>query len=218
MLLAGHSLSVGSNNLNTTFSGSIQESGTLIKDGTGTLTLAGANTQNGGTTINAGMLIASNRSGSATGTGKVNVKAGTLGGKGIISGAVTVGTGSGTGAFLTPSVGSNQPVTLTLKKTLTFKADSTYIYKLNTNNGRADQVIVKGVTIESGAQFSFQAVANKRLTNGTVFTAINNTSANPIAGTFANLADNSTFTSGRNNYQASYAGGDGNDMTLTVVP
>ena len=79
-------------------------------------------------------------------------------------------------------------------------------------------MVANGVTIESGAQFSFVAVANKRLTAGTVFTAISNTSANPISGTFANLPDGSTFTVGRNSYQVSYSGGDGNDLTLTVVP
>ena len=90
--------------------------------------------------------------------------------------------------------------------------------RLNTRNARADQVTAKGVTIESGAQFKFQPVANKRLTTGAVFTAINNTAATAISGTFANLPAGSTFTAGRNNYQASYTGGDGNDLTLTVVP
>jgi autotransporter-associated beta strand protein len=218
VLLDGHSLSVGSNNLSTTFTGSIQEGGTVIKAGTGTLTLTGANTQTGGTTINAGVLIANNRRGSATGTGKVNVKAGTFGGKGIIAGAVTIGTGSGNGAFLAPSAASNQPLKFTLKNTLTFKADSTYTYKLNTRNTRADQVTAKGVTIQSGAQFNFEPVANKKLTNGTVVTVINNTAGTAISGTFASLPDGSTLTAGRNNYQVNYEGGDGNDLTLTVVP
>jgi len=30
--------------------------------------------------------------------------------------------------------------------------------------------------------------------------------------------NNSTFTAGRNNFQVSYEGGDGNDFTLTVLP
>jgi hypothetical protein len=107
---------------------------------------------------------------------------------------------------------------LRLKKILTFKVDSSYTYKLNTNNARADQVMAKGVTIESGAQFSFQSLGNRRLPIGTLFTAISNTSANPIAGTFANLPDGSTFTAGRNNFQVCYSGGDGNDLTLIVVP
>ena len=216
VLLGARVLTIGSNNQSTTFSGVIQDSGGLTKAGTGTLTLNGANSYTGSTTVTAGALVANNRRGSATGTGSVNVNAGTLGGKGIVSGAVTIGTGSGSGGFLAPSVTSNQPVILTCKKTLTFKADGTYSYKLNTNNARADQVIAKGVIIESGAQFAFNAVANRRLASGIVFTAIRNTSANPISGTFANLPDNSTFTVGRNNYQASYEGGDGNDLTLTV--
>lgn len=43
VLLDGHSLSVGINNLSTRFSGVIQESGALIKVGSGTLSLTGAN-------------------------------------------------------------------------------------------------------------------------------------------------------------------------------
>jgi hypothetical protein len=89
---------------------------------------------------------------------------------------------------------------------------------VNTRNASADQVIAKGIKIESGAQFNFVPVANKRLMTGTVFTVINNTSASAIAGVFANLPDHSTFTVGRNNYQVSYEGGTGNDLTLTVVP
>jgi autotransporter-associated beta strand protein len=218
VLLSGHSLSVGNNNLSTAFSGIIQDTGSLLKIGTGTLTISGADTYTGATTVTAGTLMLNNRTGSATGTGPVNVAAGTLGGKGIIAGAVTIGTGSGTGAVLAPSVGSNQPVTFTLKKALTFKADSTYTYKLNAGNAKADQVIAKGVSIESGAQFVFLPKGNQTLTVGTVFTAINNTAATPISGTFANLPDGSIFTVGRNNFQVSYEGGTGNDLTLTVVP
>lgn len=57
------------------------------------------------------------------------------------------------------------------------------------------------MTIESGAQFNFSAVANRRLPAGRVFTAINNTAASPISGSFANLADDSIFTAGGNSYQ-----------------
>jgi hypothetical protein len=45
---------------------------------------------------------------------------------------------------------------------------------------------------------------------------IKNTSGGAIAGTFANLADGSTFTVGSNTFKANYEGGDGNDLTLTV--
>jgi hypothetical protein len=44
------------------------------------------------------------------------------------------------------------------------------------------------------------------------------TASSAISGTFANLADDSTVTVGVNKLQVSYSGGDGNDLTLTVVP
>src|SRR5205807_759393 len=132
VLLGANTLTIGSNNQSTTFSGVIQETGGLTKTGAGTLTLTGNNLYTGNTTVAGGVLEVSNRRGSGTGTGSVNVQAGTLGGKGSISGPVTVGMGTGSGAFLAPSIASNQPAILTCQNTLTFKADSTYSYKLNT--------------------------------------------------------------------------------------
>jgi autotransporter-associated beta strand protein len=218
-------LTIGSSNLSTTFSGVIREeggftgnNGTITKIGTGTLTLEGASTYDGGTTVSDGVLKVNNATGSATGTGPVQVDAGTLGGKGIIAGAVTVGTGSGTGAFLQPGRGASTAITLTLQNTLTFKSDGTYIWKLNTKKAKADQVTAIGVTIQAGAQFDLNTVGNKKLTAGKAFTTISNTAATPISGTFANLADGSTVTAGVNKLQVSYSGGDGNDLTLTVVP
>ncbi|PYK11525.1 MAG: hypothetical protein DME65_07010 [Verrucomicrobia bacterium] len=81
-----------------------------------------------------------------------------------------------------------------------------------------DQVAAVGVSVSPGAQFDFLDTGNGTLPVGTVFTVINNTSADPIAGTFSNLPDGATFTSNSNTYQVNYAGGDGNDLTLTVVP
>jgi hypothetical protein len=56
------------------------------------------------------------------------------------------------------------------------------------------------------------------LAPGLVLTLVSNTSANPINGTFSNLPDGGIVTINGNNFQASYSGGDGNDLTLTVVP
>ena len=223
VFLGGNHLIVGSSNLTTAFSGVIQDGGlgggilgVLTKTGTGTLTLSGANTYTGGTTVSAGTLLITSRRGSGTGTGAVKVTAGTLGGTGKIAGTVTLGTGTGTGAFLSPGTTTNTPGLLTIQKKLTFKADSTYNYGLKTNNATADKVVAKGVTIKTGALFSFSAIGTATLAHGTVFTAINNTAATAIAGTFANLADGSTFTVGTNTFKANYEGGTGNDLTLTV--
>ena len=215
VFLGPKTLTIGSNNQSTSFSGVIQDGGinqgtggSLAKLGRGTLTLTGANTYTGTTTVTGGALRVSNTFGSGTGTGAAQVNAGTLAGEGILAGPVTVGTGSGGGAFLAPSVGTNMQATLTIQSPLTFKADGSYIYRLNSRYSRADRVIANGVTIESGAQFSFRQIGNNRLPSGTVFSVINNSSGLPIAGVFANLPDNSIFTVGSNNYQASYQGGD----------
>ena len=82
----------------------------------------------------------------------------------------------------------------------------------------ADEVIADGVTIESGATAVIQDIGTEIIPVGTVFIIISNTSTSPIAGTFGNLGDNSSFTLNGNNFLVSYSGGDGNDLTLTVVP
>ncbi len=102
---------------------------------------------------------------------------------------------------------------------MTFRADGSYQCDLSLGQAKIDQVSAKGVTIESGAQFVFLPKGLQRLARGTVFTVINNTVSTPISGTFANLADGSKLSTGAGNkLRVSYEGGDGNDLTLTVVP
>jgi autotransporter-associated beta strand protein len=162
----------------------------LTKIGTGTFMLTNANSYTGGTTIEGGKLVANNRSGS----------------------------GTGSGAALAQGRRGAKADTLTIQSALTFQLDSTYKFELKASTARADRVVADGVTINNGAQFSPSDLESAVLPIGTVFTAIDNTAATPIAGTFANLPDGSTFTVGNNTYQADYRGGDGNDLTLTVVP
>ena len=228
-------LIVGTNHLSTVFSGVIRDDsppimesswdapdkvvgGSLFKIGSGTLSLTGANPYSGTTTVIEGALNVANRNGSATGKSLVNVDSGAVGGTGTIAEELNVGNGSGAGAVLRPSLGGIKPSSLSIHRALNLKADSTYTYKLNTDRAEADKVIANGITIDSGAQFNFVALANKTLRPGKVFVAISNTAATPISGTFANLPDGSTFTVGSNTFQVSYSGGDGNDLTLTVVP
>jgi fibronectin-binding autotransporter adhesin len=68
-------LDVGNNNASTTYSGSLSGPGGLRKTGSGTLTLAGAGSYSGGTTLSSGVLVASTAS--SLGTGPVTVANGT---------------------------------------------------------------------------------------------------------------------------------------------
>jgi len=218
VFLGPKALIVGSNNLNTLFSGVIGGNrGSLTKIGTSTLELTGANTYTGGTTIEAGSLVINNTTGSGTGSGVVQVNAGRLGGRGTITGPVTVGTGSGPGALLAPGRRGGKPDTLIIQNALTFNIDATYYCGLNSRSFRADEVVAEGMTIK-GAQFSLVGRGALAPPVSAVPTVVNRSSAAPISGTFANRPDASTCTSHGNTFRISQEGGDGNDLTLTVVP
>jgi autotransporter-associated beta strand protein len=217
--LGANELKVGTNNRSTAFVGVIQDGGLLggsggwlTKIGTGTFTLSGANTYTGGTTVSEGVLLAHSKQGSATGTGDVTVNGGVLGGNGIVGGRVSIDAGG----FLSP--GRDGPGTLRIKRALRFNSNGTYLCELQTAMGKADAVVARNVKIKPGASASIDDIDTIALPPGTVFTIINNTGARPISGTFSNLADGSIFVLGANVYQANYEGGDGNDLTLTVVP
>jgi autotransporter-associated beta strand protein len=217
--LGANNLTVGSNNMDTIFSGIVQDGGigaggSLTKIGSGTLDLTGANTYTGGTTVNSGTLLVNNSTGSGTGSGAVQVAGGTLGGNGKIAGAVIVGTGSGGRALISPGASLG---TLTIESALTLNSDAIYRFELNSTTAVADKIAANVVTLNR-AGFLFADLGVGKLALGTTFVVIDNTSNSAISGAFSNLGDNSEFSNNGNTYAVSYEGGTGNDLTLTVVP
>jgi autotransporter-associated beta strand protein len=225
VLLGAKLLTIGSRNISTVYDGVILDGGhlggtggSLAKVGTRTLTLTGASLYTGGTTVTEGDFLVANKTGSATGTGPVQVNGGRLGGRGTIAGSLTIGSGSGSGAILIPAAGTRKEVTTTIQSALTLKADATYSCAVNSITGVSDSVVSNGVTIDPSATFVLHPKRTGTLAAGTVITPINNTAATPISGNFNGLPEGSTILAGSNTWQVSYLGGDGNDFTLTVVP
>ncbi len=117
--------------VNSTFSGTLADGSTpasLLKVGAGAQTLSGNNTYSGGTTVQAGSLLATNTKGSATGLGDVDVQGGAiLGGNGTIgaSGSTVTIQNNGT---LAPGM---SPGTLHIAGDLDLEAGAILAFELN---------------------------------------------------------------------------------------
>lgn len=184
----------------------------LTKTGNGTLTLAGANTYDGPTTVSAGKLLVN---GSLANASAVSVSSGaTLGGSGIV-GNVNVASGgalapgASTGIF---TVGN-----------LTLQAGSTLAAELNglTAGSLYDRVVSLANVSLTNSILSVSLGFDPSLGNS--FLIITN-SGNTF-GTFNGLDEGgqilgvvNTNTGGIFNFEISYLAGDGNDVRLTVVP
>ena len=139
IILGPNNLTVGSTQLSTTFSGTIEDGnvagGSLSVIG-GQLSLTNDSVYTGGTSVIGGTLLVNNRAGSATGSGAVAVQDGTLAGRGIMSGTVTIGTGSGPGSLLSPGSKANRAIgTLVSLSSVSFNSDSTYRCEVRKGNG-----------------------------------------------------------------------------------
>jgi hypothetical protein len=182
----------------------------------GTLQITRANSYAGGFTFGANeglkALIATNPSGSATGSGPVIVQwGGVLGGSGSIDGPVAVDSGS----TVQPRYGSTTPQRLKFRGGLTL---GRLAVTIDLDSLTYDSIIANGVDLGVISIFTATPNGSTRIPIGTVFKIIKNVSATPITGTFFNYAEGSYVNFGsKGKLQVSYVGGDGNDFTLTCI-
>lgn len=177
--LGANALTVGGNNLSTTVLSDITGvGGSLVKTGTGTLTLAGANTFTGTTQVDGGVLEVTGGSAIAN-TAGVNVAAtGTF----RITNAETIGSLSGTGALdlastLTTGGGASSTFSGTSSgvgglvkvgaSTFTMSGPQAYTGLTSVNAGelRVNGSLAGSVTIASGATLSGNTNIGGTLTN-----------------------------------------------------
>jgi uncharacterized delta-60 repeat protein len=182
----------------------------LTKAGAGTLDLREANTYTGGTAVTAGTLLVNNISGSATGTGAVSLKGGTLGGNGHIGGRLVLANAPKVSPGMSPGLLSTASISLTWGSDFVVQ-----LYGPVAGMGGYDQLHVTGAVSLGGADLVVQR--NFASAQGDTFIIINKESEGPIAGAFAGLAEGATVTAAGAVFRISYQGGDGNDVSLTQI-
>lgn len=101
---------------------------------------------------------------------------------------------------------------------VSLSAGTTVTFDLNgATAGLHDRLAVTGTVDLGGATLS-TSLGYAPAAGSTTLTIITNDGADAVVGTFAGLAEGATFALGGRSVQVSYAGGTGNDVTLTILP
>jgi fibronectin-binding autotransporter adhesin len=193
--------------IDTLYGGAIAGSASVTKAGAGTLTLAGANTYTGTTTVSAGTLRIT---GSTSASSAVTVANGaTLAGTGSVSGPIVV---AGGGTITT----GNSPGVLTTGA-VTIPAGSSVPLKLNgTAPGtQYDRLNVLG-TVTLGGTLTVSLGFTPTI--GQSFVILDNDGVDAVDAAFAGLPQDGTLlVGGSAPFRISYTGDTGNDVTLTYL-
>ncbi|MFZ4778054.1 MAG: autotransporter-associated beta strand repeat-containing protein, partial [Terrimicrobiaceae bacterium] len=205
--VANQSYKIDTNSQSVTFASELKGAGsTLTKLGAGTLTLSGANSYTGATTVSLGTLLINGSSSAATGAISV-VNGAILGGAGTVGAAITSAGTLSPGDGIT-AMGTFHATALTLNTGANFKFD------LGASN-LSDQIVLTGAfTKGTGTSFSVNfnnsGVANSTYTLATF---------GSLAGGFtAGDVSNFTYTGLAGGVTSGTFGLTGTDLTFTTVP
>lgn len=131
---------------------------------------------------------------------------------GTVSGAGSVGKVYGLAGTVDPgdTVGTLTTGNFSLNSLMTFS-----LKVGTTSNGVNDLVLVNGTVSLNNATLS--VITGNFITVGTTYTIIQNDGTDVVSGTFLNLPEGASYTSGNTIFTVSYKGGTGNDVTLKVI-
>lgn len=133
------------------------------------------------------------------------------------------GTGT-TGDLLVASTGIVTPGTspgCLTSGNVTTESNSGYVFEIGGTTActEYDQQVVNGtLTIGEGSIFNFSFINGFKPVAGDSFTLFNNDGSDAVIGSFGLSPEGTTGTVEGVNFIISYVGGDGNDVTITVLP
>jgi autotransporter-associated beta strand protein len=206
VMIAGSTLTMGSDGSSFTFDGTISQTGTVVKAGNGTGFLTGVNNYSGPTVVSNGFLVVTGSSPNSDHTVASGAK---FGGYGTV-GNVTVSSG---GMILPSSTSHTYPLHT---KSLSLSSNATYLVEIAGDASDAGQVDVIGTVSLGGATLSFGNAPTGTSVNS--LTLINNDGADTVSGTFAGLTEGSLVSLGSMMYVISYQGGSSNnDVVLKAL-
>ena len=96
--------------------------------------------------------------------------------------------------------------------------NTTYFVELGSPfDGDYDRLVVTGTVNLGGSRLNLSLAQLYKPVAGHTLTILSNDLTDAVTGTFAGLAEGDTVSAGGSHFRISYAGGDGNDITLTVL-
>ncbi len=193
-------------NATLTLSGSIS-GGDITKTGSGLLRLTG--TSAGGVAVNGGSFELD-----GTANGAVHLLQGSVSGNGSAASLDTVA----------GIVGTHPPLgRLRIDGPLKLATDSTFTADIKgpAAGSGYSQIVTRGQPTLAGARFelsvSSPGPSGPPLAGGSVYTIIDNASDQIVSGTFQGLPEGAPVVAAGYVFRLSYAGGTGNDVTLTLL-
>jgi autotransporter-associated beta strand protein len=183
---------VGALNTSTAFGGIIENGAaavptSLVKVGTGTLTLSGNSTHSGVTTVSNGTLLVT---GNLSNSPVTVVSGATLQGTGFLGGGMT----NQAGGIISPGLGNGSFGTMTISNNLALNGSTVLNFDLSSSPGGAnDTIVMQGglLTMGNPQNYNFNLV-NNALGNGTYVLISGATNYSGASVTFANNLPTST--------------------------
>jgi fibronectin-binding autotransporter adhesin len=230
--LAGITLTTGGTNLTTRFDSSIVGNGSLIKAGSGKMTLAGNNTFTGNTTINDGTLALASSSNNniasspiiTLGSGTILEVAGLSGTElQLASGQTLRGTGTVTGGTVKALSGSTidpagSSTGILNTQSVFFASGSTFNVHVNGTTLAGtdyDQLNVTGAVNLGNATLNAAGIVSSE---GVPIVLINNDGNDTVIGTFNGLAEKANVIINGKRFVISYQGGSNNNDVVLLSP